>query len=546
MSQLVFICYARVDQSFALPLAEQLKARGVAVWIDQLENQVSDDWDRDIDRALRDCSHLIIVLSPASVESREVRGELRTALDLGKPVLPVLYQPCQIPRQLRVVQFVDFTKRSADDELALGQLLRALQPGGARPVNPLGPPGPLPPSPAVEPSRPSRRTVQFRPITGRARALVGLSVAAVLLAAAWFGLDMALEPRRRLNDASLSPDGVYLAAVTGQGLDVRGALRVWDVRSGQRAATIPIEGPVWVCEWSPDGTRLAVGDHAGIIHIYDRDTWRTQARLTGLSEMVRFVAWSPDGATIATGDSNGSLWVWNVGTGALTYSKPIHTGSIYSVAWSPTGFWLATGSADRSVAFIEPHSGKVVEQPTGHAGSVTALAFSAEGRALASASLAAPYLMVWNESRIPRNLDGHSREVERVAWSKDRRFLASAGKDNLVHVWDANQLTLVQRVNLAGQYNNGKNLAWSRDGTRLAIGDSTGVRILDPQRAAPLSSLPQRLDELYGSIEVAGWSADGRRLATFNRHERTSAVWDVERAMRLQTFRVGLWQSLFE
>jgi len=51
----------------------------------------------------------LIVLSPAAVASNEVRGELRAALNLSKTIVPVLYQPCEIPRQLQNVQYLDLS-----------------------------------------------------------------------------------------------------------------------------------------------------------------------------------------------------------------------------------------------------------------------------------------------------------------------------------------------------------------------------------------------------------------------------------------------------
>lgn len=540
---LVFICYARADQAFALPLAEQLKARGVGVWIDQLENQVSDDWDRDIDRALRECSHLLIVLSPASVESREVRGELRTALDLGKPVLPVLYQPCEIPRQLRVVQFVDFTKHSPGDELPLGQLLRALQPGAHRPANPLGPPGPMPETAAPAPVSPALRR-RLPALTARTKAVLAAALAVVVASALWFGLDMALEARRRLNDAALSPDGAYMATATGQGLGVRGAVRVWDVGSGREAAFMPIEGPVWVCAWSPDGKKLAAGDHTGTVRVYDSGTWRESGMLTGSRDMIRFIAWSPDGAAIATGDSNGSLWVWNVATGKLRFTTPAQGGRIDAVAWAHDGSVLASGSADDTVALVNASSGAVIKRLQGHVSDVASVAFSPDDELLASSSLEAPYLIVWDKAGNRRDVAGHQRQVERVAWSADGRFLASAATDSVVHIWDAKSLEEVRRVNLRGSFNSGTSLMWSRAGTRLAVGDESGIQILNPDTDTPVGTLEEGASGAYDTVEIAGWSTDGTRLATFNTSARTSSVWDVARAIRLQTFRVGLWRSL--
>jgi formylglycine-generating enzyme required for sulfatase activity len=126
MGDHVFICYARQDQDFVLKLAANLKERGARVWLDQWDISPSADWDLTIDNALYDCAQFLIVLSPAAVASGEVRGELRTALDENKPIVPVLYQKCRIPRRLKLIEHVDFTARGPDDGAALGQVLRAL------------------------------------------------------------------------------------------------------------------------------------------------------------------------------------------------------------------------------------------------------------------------------------------------------------------------------------------------------------------------------------------------------------------------------------
>jgi serine/threonine protein kinase len=122
----VFICYAREDEAFVLQLAGNLKGRDVPVWLDQWDIPAGADWDRSIDDAIYDCAKFIIVLSSQSVESSEVRGELRTALDERKPIVPVIHSRCRVPRQLRTIQHVDFTSRGPDDETALRQLLLTL------------------------------------------------------------------------------------------------------------------------------------------------------------------------------------------------------------------------------------------------------------------------------------------------------------------------------------------------------------------------------------------------------------------------------------
>ena len=142
MSEPVFICYARVDREFVVELATGLRARGVPVWLDLWDIPPGADWDETIDAALEAATHILIVLSPDSVGSKEVRGELRTALNENKKIVPVLYRPCDIPRQLQIIEYADFTNPDLDRERRLDQVTRALglgQPASVQPERDLPP-----------------------------------------------------------------------------------------------------------------------------------------------------------------------------------------------------------------------------------------------------------------------------------------------------------------------------------------------------------------------------------------------------------------------
>jgi hypothetical protein len=137
MSEKIFVSYSRSDGDFALRLARDLRERDVPVWIDQIDIAVGDPWDHSVETALRECARLLLILSPASVASRAVLDEVSFALDQGKPVLPVLHRPCEIPFRLRRLQHVDFSTGYA---AGLDRLSRAL---GSK-VDPLPPAPPLP------------------------------------------------------------------------------------------------------------------------------------------------------------------------------------------------------------------------------------------------------------------------------------------------------------------------------------------------------------------------------------------------------------------
>ena len=109
-----FVCYARENSDFVRALTISLRERGVQMWLDA-DIPAGADWDNAIDEHLRTCTSVLIILSPAAVASNEVRGELRAALNLSKTIVPVLYQPCEIPRQLQNVQYLDLSSAHDTD-----------------------------------------------------------------------------------------------------------------------------------------------------------------------------------------------------------------------------------------------------------------------------------------------------------------------------------------------------------------------------------------------------------------------------------------------
>jgi TIR domain-containing protein len=121
--QLVFLSYAREDAEFVLRLAKDLRAGGADVWMDQLDIKPGERWDRAVDDALAKCPELLVILSPAAVESINVMDEVSFALEEGKTVLPVIHHNCKIPFRLRRLQYVDLT---LNYEAGLGRLLETL------------------------------------------------------------------------------------------------------------------------------------------------------------------------------------------------------------------------------------------------------------------------------------------------------------------------------------------------------------------------------------------------------------------------------------
>lgn len=103
-----FFSYCRADAEFALRLAEDLKAAGANVWMDQLDIEPGTPWDGAVEEALKSSPRMLVILSPVSARSDNVRDEVSFALSRQKRIIPILYRDCDVPFRLARLQHIDF------------------------------------------------------------------------------------------------------------------------------------------------------------------------------------------------------------------------------------------------------------------------------------------------------------------------------------------------------------------------------------------------------------------------------------------------------
>jgi len=156
-----FFSYHGEDSDFALRLANDLKAAGASVWIDRLDISPGQRWDRAVEAALTNCQRMVVILSPAAVNSTNVREEVSLALEEQKTVVPLIYRDCTVPIRLRRLQYVDFRK---DYDRGVKELVKILAPKqeaeASTPIPVVDPPSPF--SPDVR-SRVPERLVSLAP-----------------------------------------------------------------------------------------------------------------------------------------------------------------------------------------------------------------------------------------------------------------------------------------------------------------------------------------------------------------------------------------------
>jgi hypothetical protein len=124
----VFLSHATADNEVAHRVAESLRSAGLTVWFDAWEIKIGDSMATKIYDALSASDVIVVLLSPASVQSTWVQAELDSVFrdklrDRAILIVPALIAECVIPESLQQLHFFDLR---TDLESGVRKLAREL------------------------------------------------------------------------------------------------------------------------------------------------------------------------------------------------------------------------------------------------------------------------------------------------------------------------------------------------------------------------------------------------------------------------------------
>jgi WD40 repeat protein/serine/threonine protein kinase len=339
-----------------------------------------------------------------------------------------------------------------------------------------------------------------------------------------------------VTSVAFTPDGGRLVS----GSEDR-TVRVWDAWTGESLAELlGHEGPVHAVTASDSGHLLASASDDGSVRLWDPTFLGARVVLEGHVEAVVSLAVPGHGDLVATSSYDGTTRLWDLASQLSVSSRDLPAPLPAALAFSLNGSRLAVGEPSprsgeaHAIAVWDTSLGRFPEeQPLrlgGHDERIAALAFSPEGRRVASGSTDGT-VVVWDADNGAR-VDGHSRHggwVLSLAFHPSAALLASGGSDDTVVVHDLSgggsgwRLDDLQAPAQA--------LAFSPDGTQLALGTGRDVRLIDVTTRQELR-LRGHQDDL---LDLA-WHPSQARLASSSR-DGTVRLWDTRTGMALVTLR---------
>lgn len=97
----IFISYARRDGRLVYPEIRRLQHDGYELWYDMESIPLSRDWVTETDKAIRECSCVVLFMTPGAVESEHVSHEIVQALEAKKPLIRIDWEKLDLPPQLQ-------------------------------------------------------------------------------------------------------------------------------------------------------------------------------------------------------------------------------------------------------------------------------------------------------------------------------------------------------------------------------------------------------------------------------------------------------------
>ncbi len=323
----------------------------------------------------------------------------------------------------------------------------------------------------------------------------------------------------RVLTAKLSPDGMRLAAGTGNG-DVH----IWD-------ATGDTPMPLHICrghtDWvrsiafSHDGKMLVSGSDDLTIRLWDVETGECLQKIKGQSRVFA-VAFHRNGNILAAGNQDGTVSIWGLREEQYIYVLKGHASRVWSVDFSPNGEALASGSSDSTARLWDVKTGRCLHELKGHRHRIRSVAFSGDGALLASGSKDRT-VRIWDvkTGALVRELRGPARGIRSVAFSPSARILACGCDDRTIRLWDADTGHLVKTVE--GHANWIRSVAFAPGGkTFVTSSEDQTVRLWDAHTGRCLKTLQGYTEWVY----AVAFNPNGKIIATGS-GDLTVRLWEV-------------------
>jgi WD40 repeat protein len=365
---------------------------------------------------------------------------------------------------------------------------------------------------------------------------------------------------RPLATALFSPDGKFVVTASADN-----TVRVWDSLDGQLVTEFRGHSQaVNNLAFSSDGQFMvtASDDQTARLWPFHPGDGRTSSTIESWehSAAVTSIASNPNGSEIAATTRDGKLWLDGIGMQrSVPFSYLVdRNAKVANARFSPDGRSIATTKGSSGVIynidvlreFVDSTRSQFIysqESPAqtakppaiaeprgvkleGHTADINSVAFSPDGRFVVTASVDST-ARVWDTATgaTVGELRGHSKSINSASFSPDGKFIVTASDDGSVRLWDATRFSLVRMIGETCP-RAVSSAEYSPDGRFIVAAGGETAWVSDPNRGVVV----RKLEGHTGQVNSASFSSDSRLIVTASA-DNTARVWNAQTGESIAT-----------
>lgn len=269
---------------------------------------------------------------------------------------------------------------------------------------------------------------------------------------------------------------------------------------------------------SADGSRIISGAGDLSVRVWDATTGEELHSIIKQTDDIVALAFYPDGSRFVSASEDGTIIIFETATAKEIKTIAEHKSKVRDVVVTPNGAQIVSVGDDGLCIVTNAADGEFVrkiEAPEVKLRSVVVLPDS--NTAVAGSKYGE--LFVWNLStgeKINFIEKAHEEEISRIAVSADGKFIATAGEDPAIKIWDTTTWQSTQSVTVHKDEIN--DVEFSPDGKYLATtaGDSR-LHLLDLAKNYEKAEL--QVKQMRKEAKAIAFSADGLWMVTGGRDD---------------------------
>jgi WD40 repeat protein len=298
-------------------------------------------------------------------------------------------------------------------------------------------------------------------------------------------------------------------------------VRVWNPGDGSQIRSIALGGPATALAVSRDNKLIAAAAADNAIKLFQVSDGNPLKTLAGHGAPVKSLSFSFDHTRLVSGGADNVAVVWDLAAGQLIEALPLAAG-LSTAAYGPAANTVLLAAADKAIALHTLHFDKSLP---GNTKKVTGLVYRGDGQVVFCASQDGNVRAFQTSNGQQLFAANHGAPIHALALAPNGQWLASAGENNELRIWNASSGAAGPKPQLGGFESPVRSVAFSTDSNRVIGGAANGRAIVFNLNSG--SAEEEFTGHAGSAVEGLATAGEAAMLVASIAADKTTRLWPV-------------------